>query len=202
MAPRKTEQAQETTRAARSDTRRAEIISVARDLYEEKGLSRTSVRDITDRVGVTRSLFYHYFSDKDAVTLAILDDMIDEYIDELAHWNKERQEGRINDALTSIVRLLRMKLFEKDSFHRALATGENAALYLEFVNRVAHHSATYLIDNTVQDYEKLHEIRIQHLYETFYMLVLGVIGYLRTHPETDDSVIADVIAQTLYLDRH
>lgn len=41
--------------------RSAEIVVAARELYEEKGLARTSIQDITNHVGVTRSLFYHYF---------------------------------------------------------------------------------------------------------------------------------------------
>ena len=46
-------------RADVADLRRLEIIAAARELYEEKGLSKTSVQDITNRVGVTRTLFYH-----------------------------------------------------------------------------------------------------------------------------------------------
>ena len=40
---------------------RADIVAAARELYEEQGLSKTSVQDITNRMGVARSLFYHYF---------------------------------------------------------------------------------------------------------------------------------------------
>lgn len=188
-------------RASRSSTRREQIIATARELYEEAGPARTTVQDITSRVGVTRSLFYHYFPNKDAITSAVLDDMISDYVEALAFWNEERQEGKVDDALMSVVKLLRLGLFEQSPLHIALASDENAALYLDFVNRVAHHTATFIIETTVQDYAKLHEIRIQHLYETFYVLIIGVIGYLRTHPDTPDEVIADVIAQTLYLDR-
>lgn len=190
------------TKPTKADERRAEIIAVARDLYEEKGLTRTSIQDITNRVGVTRSLFYHYFKDKDELTSAVLDALVDEYVEALTYWNQGRQEGEIDDALASVVKVLRVGLFENSPLHAALTSKENASLYLEFVNRVTHHIATYMLESTVQDYGKLHEIKIQHLYETFYVLILGVIGYLRTHPDTDDSVIADLIAQTLYLDRH
>lgn len=188
-------------RASRSSNRREQIIATARELYEEAGPAHTTVQDITNRVGVTRSLFYHYFPNKDAITSAVLDDMIEDYVEALAFWNDERQEGKVDNALKSVVRLLRLGLFEQSPLRIALASDENAALYLDFVNRVAHHTATFIIETTVQDYAKLHEIRIQHLYETFYILILGVIGYLRTHPDTPDAVIADVIAQTLYLDR-
>lgn len=185
----------------RSDARRAQIIVAARDLYEERGLSHTTVKDITERVGVTRTLFYHYFPDKDAVTSAVIDDYTQDYVEALANWNDERIEGDIDHALSTIVKLLRIGLFEDDTFHIALSSRENAALYLEFVNRVADETTRYIIDTTVRDYADLHDVRIDHLYETFYVLILGVIGYLRKHPDADDAVIADVIAQTLHMDR-
>lgn len=188
-------------RSARAEARRTQIIATARDLYEDQGLARTSIKDIADRVGVTRSLFYHYFKDKDELTSAVLDMLVAEYVEALDYWDLERQEGEVDDALLSVVKLLRIGVFEDSPLHAALASNENSSLYLEFVNRVAHHVAMHMIENTVQDYGKLHEIRIQHLYETFYVLVMGVIGYLRTHPDADDAVIADVIAQTLHLDR-
>ena len=49
--------------------RSAEIVVAARELYEEKGLARTSIQDITNHVGVTRSLFYHYFQNKEVTTV-------------------------------------------------------------------------------------------------------------------------------------
>ena len=181
--------------------RREEIIAAARALYEEKGLSRTTIQDITNRMGVTRSLFYHYFPDKDAVTYAVLDAYIADYLEALHYWNANRRPGDIEHALSSVVHLLRVALFEHDAFRAALASQENAALYLEFINRVADQTATYLIESTVRDYEARHEVRIEHRYETFYVLILGVIGYMRKHPDADDALVADLIAQTLHMDR-
>lgn len=183
------------------EERRAEIIRAARELYEEQGLAHTSILDITSRVGVTRTLFYHYFPDKDAVTYAVLDAYIADYLEALHYWNANRRPGDIEHALSSVVHLLRVALFEHDAFRAALASQENAALYLEFINRVADQTATYLIESTVRDYEARHEVRIEHRYETFYVLILGVIGYMRKHPDADDALVADLIAQTLHMDR-
>ena len=47
--------------ARMSDERRQQIVDAARQLYEEQGLSATTVKDISERCGVARSLFYHYF---------------------------------------------------------------------------------------------------------------------------------------------
>lgn len=187
--------------SAAANARRADIIEAARQLYEEKGLSRTSVQDITDRVGVARSLFYHYFTDKNDVTTAVLDDYIADFIEALHYWNEQRRVGEIEHALESVIKLLRLGIFEHDSFRQSLASNENAALYIEFLNRVADRTTSYLVETTVRDYEQFHEMRIDHVYETFNVLVIGIIGFIRRHPDVDDDTLKDIIAQTLHMDR-
>lgn len=181
--------------------RREEIIDAARNLYEEKGMSHTSIQDITTRIGVTRSLFYHYFPNKEAVTSAVLDTYVADFVEAVHYWDSERRVGEIEDALSGVVRLLRLGLFDNDTFRIALASRENAALYIEFVNRVADRIATYMESHTVRDYGALHEVRITHVYETFYMLIIGLASFLRQHPDVDDDVLKDLIAQTLHMDR-
>ena len=185
--------------------RREDIVSCARELFEEKGLSRTSVQSIADRMGVARSLFYHYFPSKEELTAAVLDTYVEEFIASLHSWNEQRRVGDIEHALSTVVVLVRNELFDCESAHkpfrRALATRENAALYLAFVNRVAERVTRYIMDTTVEDYRRLHSVDIQHPYETIYTLILGLVGYLRQHPDVDDEVIKDIIAQTLHLER-
>ena len=183
------------------EQRRSDIVEAARQLYEERGLSRTSVKDIAERAGITRSLFYHYFPDKQAVTSAVLDDFVEDYIEALSIWNDERMTGEIEQALDGVVRVLRVSVFEGSSFRRALDTRENAALYIEFINRVADRTARYIVDTTVRDYSELHSVSIVHLYETFYILILGICGYIRTHQDVSDEVLKDVIAQSLHMER-
>lgn len=183
------------------EQRRSDIVEAARQLYEERGLSRTSVKDIAERAGITRSLFYHYFLDKQAVTSAVLDDFVEDYIEALSIWNDERMTGEIEQALDGVVRVLRVSVFEGSSFRRALDTRENAALYIEFINRVADRTARYIVDTTVRDYSELHSVSIVHLYETFYILILGICGYIRTHQDVSDEVLKDIIAQSLHMER-
>lgn len=183
------------------EQRRSDIVKAARQLYEERGLSRTSVKDIAERAGITRSLFYHYFPDKQAVTSAVLDDFVEDYIEALSIWNDERMTGEIEQALDGVVRVLRVSVFEGSSFRRALDTRENAALYIEFINRVADRTARYIVDTTVRDYSELHSVSIVHLYETFYILILGICGYIRTHQDVSDEVLKDIIAQSLHMER-
>ena len=181
--------------------RKEQIVEAARQLYEDKGVSKTTIKDVADSLGVARSLIYHYFSDKGALTSAVLESYVDDYIAALESWNEERCEGQIEDALDGAVRILRMGVFENTSFRRALDSQESAALFIEFSNTVADHTARYLAETTAEDYARLHDMKIDHLYETFYVLVLGICGYVRTHRDVSDALVKDLIVQTLHMDR-
>lgn len=184
--------------------RRQQIILCARELIEERGLAKTSVRAITDRMGVARTLFYHYFPSKDELVDAVIDEYVAEFVADLERWNANRVEGDIEGALDSVVAFLRREMLGEDSrspFRRALATHENASLYLEFTSRAVDAVARCIVDSTVQDYRRLHEVRIDHVYETFCVLITGLIGFMRQHPDVDDAVLKDLIAQPLHMER-
>ncbi len=180
--------------------RREQIVQAALSLYERKGIDRTSVKDMTDAAGITRSLFYHYFNSKEDVTSAVLDRYVEGFAEEVRRWNEGRTEGDVAGALRDGVKLVRALLFERDAFRMLLLKDENASLYLRFAERSAQVIARYLSDETAADYARLHRIEIKRLYESFYLLVFGLIGYLRQNPSATDEVIADLIADTLHLD--
>jgi AcrR family transcriptional regulator len=49
------------------------LISVARELFTERGYAATSIEDIIQRAGVARGALYHHFSGKDALFRAVYD---------------------------------------------------------------------------------------------------------------------------------
>ena len=70
-------------RPTRGDARRDAIVQAARKVCLEKGFSKITVSDIASEVGMTRSLFYHYFEDKEAVADAV----------EPSARNRQREQG-------------------------------------------------------------------------------------------------------------
>ena len=106
-----------------SDERRQQIVDAARQLYEEQGLSATTVKDISERCGVARSLFYHYFRNKQEVTSAVIDDFVNDYIESLQFWNEHRTPGDIEGSLAGVVTVMRVGVFE----HTNHAGGGHAA---------------------------------------------------------------------------
>jgi len=71
---------------------RAEILKVAFDLFTERGFEGTSIRDISEELGFTKSSLYYYFSSKEEIVRALLDSRRLE-IDDLIAWVDEQPSG-------------------------------------------------------------------------------------------------------------
>ena len=182
------------------DERRREILDAVRTVSSELGVSHLSVSAVTKRAGCTRSLFYHYFADMDAAVTAVMDEAIDGFISELEQWNAGRTVGDIEGALDTVAPLFKRLVASGHELPSTL-TSSSGALYGGFLHNVVQRVAQYICDTTVVDFVAHHELRINHVYETFYVLILGIVGYLRTHPDASDEVLKDLIAQTLHMDR-
>jgi AcrR family transcriptional regulator len=57
------------------ETRRQEIVDMAKSLFEEQGIPKTSMAEIADKVGVTKGLLYYYFKSKDELVQAIVEQL-------------------------------------------------------------------------------------------------------------------------------
>lgn len=183
------------------DDRRDEIIDAVRAVVAESGISRLSISAVTKRVGCTRSLFYHYFPTKEDALQAALDQSIDAFMAQLTAWNDQRVTGDIEGALNSAAHMLKtLVLQQNDAMPHTVATGGNAGLYATFVHRVADRTARYICQSTVVDFAALHEVRIDHLYETFYVLITGLVMFVRANPDVPEETVKDIIASTLHIE--
>lgn len=59
------------------DTRQR-IQEVARELFSEKGVQRTSLQDIAQRLGITKPALYYHFSSREELVRSILQPLIDQ----------------------------------------------------------------------------------------------------------------------------
>lgn len=80
-----------TTRRSGSETK-AEILRVALEQFTERGYDGTSIRDIAEALGITKSSLYYHFANKEAIVRALLDGRRNE-IDELLAWVGEQDPG-------------------------------------------------------------------------------------------------------------
>ncbi|MCI1935803.1 MAG: TetR/AcrR family transcriptional regulator [Bifidobacteriaceae bacterium] len=186
----------------RGDAMRSSIIRTARDLIVTEGFEKMSVSSIAAHNGITRSLFYHYFSSKADVAEAVLDDVANEYLGKIREWNRKRVTGNIEKALDDIVDLLYSTLDESGLFHHRLLTAGNASLYISFMDKVADRISHYIQETTVKDFVKHHHLAILNVRETFYMMIVGLISYIRAHPDTEPAIVKQVVVQTLHLENY
>jgi len=83
---------------------RETLAEAACELFLEQGYDATSVADITQRAGVSRSSFFNYFSSKSDVLWSGLDARIVTASDELAAITGSADRGAIHAVLRGVVR--------------------------------------------------------------------------------------------------
>ncbi|HVT68902.1 MAG TPA: helix-turn-helix domain-containing protein [Trebonia sp.] len=75
----------------RSDTR-ARMQHVALELFAEQGYERTSLREIAERLGVTKAALYYHFKSKEDIVRSFTEDYFGR-IDALIAWGSEQPPG-------------------------------------------------------------------------------------------------------------
>jgi AcrR family transcriptional regulator len=75
----------------RGDTR-ARIQQVALELFAEQGYERTSLREIAERLGVTKAALYYHFKSKEDIVRSFTEDYFCR-IDKLIAWGREQPPG-------------------------------------------------------------------------------------------------------------
>ena len=78
------------------------LLKAAVDLFYNKGYAGTSIRDVGVKAGVSNSLLYHYFKDKEEMLFEIIQAFSKEITDELAQIEKSVQDPveRLRQMLT------------------------------------------------------------------------------------------------------
>lgn len=74
----------------RSDTRER-IQQIALDLFVEQGYEKTSLREIAERLEVTKAALYYHFRTKEDIVASLLDDLATS-MDEVLEWAREEDD--------------------------------------------------------------------------------------------------------------
>ena len=75
----------------RTDTR-SRAQKVALELFAEQGYEKTSLREIAERLGVTKAALYYHFKSKEDIVHSFTDDYFAE-LDTLVDWAKEQPQS-------------------------------------------------------------------------------------------------------------
>ena len=194
-----TEKAPRSPRTA-PDVRSEELVAAARELFAEQGLTRTTLADVARRVGVARTLVYHYFPSKDVLVDAVLDGYVDHFVTSVRAWDAARTPGDVEGSLVTAIALFRTHLRAMDPIRPDLERVEATGMYNTFLDRAVRAIVDCLEETTVRAYAARHRIRIDHVRETFYVLVYGLVGLARNTPGIDDALLVALVRQALRLE--
>jgi len=62
------------------EERRHEIITAARELFQEQQYEKTTMKDVMDKLGIAKGTIYHYFKSKDELLEAVVEQTVDDYV--------------------------------------------------------------------------------------------------------------------------
>ena len=93
------------TKAEQGEATRAKLVRVARRLFATKGYGATSIGDITRAARVTRGALYHHFPDKEALFLAVFEEVERDLAKDLgaAVLAEKREERRLKAGLNAFL---------------------------------------------------------------------------------------------------
>ncbi|GAA4015547.1 TetR/AcrR family transcriptional regulator [Streptomyces plumbiresistens] len=119
------------TRQRRRGNTRQRIQDIALELFAEQGYEKTSLREIAERLDVTKAALYYHFKTKEEILVSIFDDLA-KPIEDLIEWGKDqphtletKQEivRRYSEALVAAAPLYRF-MQENQATVRELRIGE------------------------------------------------------------------------------
>lgn len=183
-----------------NDVRRAKFVDAAESLYKEKGVSTTSIADIADRVGVTRSLFYHYFDNKESITDAVIEKQVEEFIERIRAWSRSLHGKSVRESLVEFTHVARMALQGPASLGNRIVVEGDASLYQRFVVRSSQLLADLYVSVEGKPGSLIEISDVGHPRESFYVLSVGIMSTMIRQEQVSDEVLADVIADTLHID--
>ncbi|MFD7429503.1 TetR/AcrR family transcriptional regulator [Streptomyces sp. NPDC059814] len=118
-----------TPQPRRGNTRQR-IQDVALELFVEQGYEKTSLREISERLDVTKAALYYHFKTKEDILTSIFEDL-NRPVEELIAWGREQPRtletkkeilGRYSEALTKAAPLFRF-MQENQATVRDLSIG-------------------------------------------------------------------------------
>ncbi|MCW6006721.1 TetR/AcrR family transcriptional regulator [Micromonospora sp. CPCC 205371] len=92
---------------------RTRIQEVALELFTEHGYEKTSLREVAERLGVTKAALYYHFKSKEEIVNSFVEDRIS-VMDELIRWAETQQPGV--EMRRAVLRRYADDLFGKNRF--------------------------------------------------------------------------------------
>lgn len=111
--------------------RRLEIIKAAQHLFQTQDYEKTTMQHLIDYLGIAKGTIYHYFSSKEELLEAVVENMVDENI-ALMQMRTQETEGNALKKLRALIEAGSMAA-EHESILEGLHCKKNSAMHLRLL---------------------------------------------------------------------
>lgn len=178
-----------------SEQRREQIVQTARRIVDEQGPGRLTAEAITQEVGVSRPLLYHYFANMGDLLNAVIDIYALEFEARLLSWEHDenvRLEASADPEAwaVSFVQALRPDLVDDCPLLRGADPQEPPSSYVRFLGRCAGIVADHAL--VTQEPALAPCSKGPNSRETVYLAIFGITGMLRNFPVMENIAVAKI----------
>jgi AcrR family transcriptional regulator len=87
----------------RTDTRER-AVAVALELFNDQGYEQTALREVAERLGITKAALYYHFPSKEALLEAVVDSQQREPVEELLRWVTDQPQPQSTEVRREVLR--------------------------------------------------------------------------------------------------
>ena len=187
----------------RPESRPAEILAAAFEVFAEAGYDRTTIADVGERAAVSPALVVHYFGSKADLFGAVIEDRFASFVaGEEALLASHR--GSYRDLLHQLVRRFWEHLWQPGAIELALVVKAERSEFPECARTLSQLGGRWrrLIEGVLEAGQQQGEFRVSgpHVARVIGAMVWGVaeanrcLGTVEAHPSTPEELWAGLVA--------
>ena len=153
---------------------REQIRTVALEMFAERGYAGTSLREIAERLGVTKAAVYYHFSTKEDILASLMEDFLAQ-LDELIAWTAA-QPRSTETRRAALDRYAELLAGRKTDLARFMQEGQSAIRELAAGLEVRKHVEQFLALLAAPDDSPEGRLRAQVALVALHLAAFGPMG--------------------------
>lgn len=156
-------------------SKKSEIIAIARGIIHSKGYQATSISDILNEANIGKGQFYHYFTSKYELGLAVVEDLIQGWDNQLIIGilqSEEAPKSKLNKMLEWAI-----------TFHSGMENKRGCPMG-NLAIEMSEHDETF-------------RVKIQQFFDRWFLAIEAVLDEMMKQNQLDSSIDSKKNAQTL-----
>ena len=177
-----------------------DIVMTARDCYETRGISNTSISTVAKKTHISRSSFYLFFRNKDELTTEVLRDYNEDIIESFAVLNETQARGNAFNELRGYSLTLRRILYTSGTKPRPMFSVLNElGIKEEFISHAIRTAAIEACQRARVQRSAARVVDMNLMVNILSIVIFGMLSMLKMDPSASDDEIAYTIIRLVTL---